>query len=261
LEGTGHKEVVRTEFSRQAASFEDPSYSFGDPRLTQWILEHVPVESGWTVLDVAGGTGHLARAVAPQVRQVVVLDLTRAMLEHGKSQTDAAGLENVLFEQGDAAALPYLDCSFDLVASRFAIHHFEAPQVVVDEMARVCRFGGSVAAIDLVSSDPALGDEYNRLERLRDPSHTTALTADALHLLLEHAGLRVAHTTSQEQVIDVERWLSQAATAETVGERIRAGLRDELEGGPSTGMRPVLKKGRLCYRQQWMIFVAERANK
>src|SRR5439155_10421384 len=58
----GHDETVRQEFSKQAVSFEDPTYSFADRRLMGWILTHVPPEQGERVLDVAGRTGHVARS-------------------------------------------------------------------------------------------------------------------------------------------------------------------------------------------------------
>src|SRR5439155_16462349 len=127
------------------------------------------------VLDVAGGTGHLARAYAAAARCAIVLDLTEEMLRIGIRQARAEGLDNVLFERGDASAMAYLDGSFDLVISRFAVHHFRQPGRPLSEMARVCRPGGRVAIIDLVASDPLLADDLNARERLRDPSHATAL--------------------------------------------------------------------------------------
>ena len=249
---------VLAEFSKQAPSFEDPDYSFGDPRLLRWILDHVPVEKDSFVLDVAGGTGHLARALAPGVRQVVVLDLTAAMLEEGKRQAEALNLSNVLFERGDAAAMPYLDGSFDLVVSRFAVHHFESPAVQLREMARVCRPGGSVAVIDLVTVEPTLADDHNRLERLRDPSHARALSAAELTSLLEAAGLRVVHETAHDQALDVERWLRQSDTPPETSAQILQELHAELGGGPATGMRPHLKDDRLHLTQRWVITVGQK---
>ncbi len=52
----------------------------------------------------------------------------------------------------------------------------------------------------------------------------------------------------------VERWLAQASTPPDVADAIRAELRAELTGGPSTGMRPV-DDGELQYTQTWEIAV------
>src|SRR3954470_12464213 len=173
-----HDDLVRREFTKQAKTFEDPTYSFGDPRLLRWIREHVPVQEGSLVLDVAAGTGHVARALAGDAAAVVAFDLTGEMLATGKAEADAAGVRNVVFERGDASALPHLDGSFDLVVSRFAVHHFAEPARQIGEMARVCRPGGRVAIVDLVTVDAGTAERHNELERLRDPSHTRALAAE-----------------------------------------------------------------------------------
>jgi ubiquinone/menaquinone biosynthesis C-methylase UbiE len=252
-----HDEVVRREFTRQAASFEDPGYSFGDERLMRWILANVPVSADAIVLDVAAGTGHVARGFAAHARQVVAIDLTPEMLRVGKAQVDAAGVGNVLFETGDAASLPYLDRSFDLVVSRFAVHHFEAPAVQVGEMVRVCRSGGHVALIDLVVADGQPAEALDEIERLRDPSHEEALPLGGLAGLLEGAGARVAHRVHHDQQLDAERWLAQAGPPPQIAERIRKRLGAELDGDASTGMRPFLKEGQLKIVQRWAIVVAE----
>jgi ubiquinone/menaquinone biosynthesis C-methylase UbiE len=159
---TGHDETVRREFAKQAPTFEDPTYSFADRRLMAWILEHVPPEPG-AVLDVAGGTGHMARAYAETAAVAVVLDLTEEMLATGRREATAMGLRNVVYVRGEAAHMPFADDSFDLVVSRFAVHHFERPAEQIAEMFRVCRAGGRVAIIDLVAVDAELADRHDRL--------------------------------------------------------------------------------------------------
>src|SRR5579862_3234761 len=120
-----HNEAIRREFEKQAASFNNPIYTH---RL-DWIIEELAPQAGDIVLDVAAGTGHIARSLATKARHVVASDLTQEMLRLGKAEADAAGLRNILFEQGDAAHLPYLDASFDLVTNRFAVHHFQNPEL------------------------------------------------------------------------------------------------------------------------------------
>jgi SAM-dependent methyltransferase len=253
---SAHNEVVQREFAAQAAGFEDPRYVFANERILDWILSHVPVEPHFTVLDVAAGAGHLARAIAPFAHQVVAFDLTPEMLAAGKAAAEAAGMSNVVFERGDAASLPYLDDSFDLVVSRFAVHHFPEPERQISEMARVCRPRGRVAIIDLVTADPALADRHNELERLRDPSHTTALSRERMTELIEATGAAVEREVSTDQTLDVERWLDQAGTPAETADEIRGTLAAELEGDPPTGMRPVLVNGKLRFTQRWAIFVA-----
>jgi ubiquinone/menaquinone biosynthesis C-methylase UbiE len=253
---SAHDERIKREFTKQAASFEDPAYSFADRRLMGWIQSHVPAEPGALVLDVAGGTGHMARAYAANASAAVVIDLTEAMLATGRLEAEAEGRRNVLFMRGDAAHLEFVDDSFDLVLSRFAVHHFERPQEQVGEMVRVCRPNGRVAIIDLVAADPALAAEQDRIERMRDPSHTAVHSMSELRALLEHAGASAFHETFHDQQLAVERWLGQTDTPQDTADAIRSELRRELDGAAATGMRPVVEEGKLRLTHRYAIVVA-----
>jgi SAM-dependent methyltransferase len=250
-----HQDLIRDEFSRQASSFEDRQYSFGDPRVLSWILDNVPAAASDLVLDVAGGTGHIARAYAEHALCATVLDLTPEMLEVGKREVDAAGVGNVVFQLGEADAMPFLAGSFELVVSRFAVHHFADPAAALAEMTRVCRPGGRVAIFDMVVADPERGEDYNRRERLRDPSHVRALGSEELRAAMEAAGLEIVHFVERDQPLPLERWLAQSEPPEEVASQLRAELETELSGGPSTSMRPQRIDGELHFTQRWAIAV------
>jgi ubiquinone/menaquinone biosynthesis C-methylase UbiE len=253
-----HDEEVTREFAKQAPTFEDPAYAFADRRLLTWIQANVPPETGGAVLDVAGGTGHMARAYAASMSVAVVLDLTVEMVALGQRQAQAEGRSNVVFVHGDAAHMPFVDGAFHLVVSRFAVHHFEHPEEQVSGMVRACRPDGRIAIIDLVAPDPALAGEQNRLERLRDPSHTRAFTLDGLRTLLEDAGVRAVHETFRDHALPADRWLAQTAPPADRAEAIRAELSDELAGGAPTGMRPVVEDGVLHLTHRYGIVVARK---
>lgn len=96
------------------------------------------------VLDVACGTGNAAIPAARAGAPVTGLDLTPELLEGGREKAAAAEVE-IDWVEGDAEALPFEDGAFDRVLSTFG--HMFAPRhrVVADEMARVCREGGTIA--------------------------------------------------------------------------------------------------------------------
>jgi ubiquinone/menaquinone biosynthesis C-methylase UbiE len=220
-----HAEAVAKAFSQQAEAFEDPRFNRLFTTDSEWLFERLPLDRDDLVLDVAAGTGHVARRLAPRVRAVVALDATAAMLEQGRAQAPP----NVIFVRGDAAALPFLDGSFDIVVSRFAVHHFERPEVQLAEMRRCVRPGGRLAIADLVAEH----EEQNRLERLRDPSHTRMLTLDELKALVGTDDVEVRGV-----VRPLEPWLAQTETPEPAAKEIRAALAAELDGGAPTGFRP-----------------------
>ncbi|MFL5911563.1 MAG: class I SAM-dependent methyltransferase [Gaiellaceae bacterium] len=255
---TSHDEKIERAFAQQASSFDDPDYGFANPRLLRWILTHIPCEPGDFVLDVAGGTGQLACAYAERAALAVVADVTPEMLAQGKRRVDAEGRRNVVFMHTDAAKLPFLAESFDLVVSRFAVHHFEQPALPIAEMARVCRPGGHVGIVDLVTPGPTSGFRQDHLERLRDPSHVRALDADEIVALLQATGMVVVSRTDRDQAVRIDRWLAQTNAPAEVGDAIRAELQAELAGGAPTGMRPELRDGVLHQTQRWAVFLAQK---
>jgi SAM-dependent methyltransferase len=222
-------------FTQQAAAFEDPRFNRLFTTDSEWLFERLPLEPTDLVLDVAAGTGHVARRLAPRVRAVVALDATRAMLEQGRAQAPP----NVLFVQAEAAELPFLDDSFDAVVCRFAVHHFEDPRIQLAEMRRVSR--GRLAIADLIAH-PEAADTQNRLETLRDPSHTRMLELDELTALVQAGDVEVRDVHRP-----LEPWLLQTDPPPQAADEIRAALRAELEGGPPTGFRPSERDGELHF--------------
>jgi ubiquinone/menaquinone biosynthesis C-methylase UbiE len=229
-----HSKAVEKAFTHQAAAFEDPEFNRLFTTDSEWLFDRLELDRADIVLDVAAGTGHVARAFAPRVRIVVAVDTVLAMLEKGRVEARRAGLRSVVFMQGDAAALPFLDGSFDVVVSRFAVHHFEDPEVPVAEMRRCLRPGGRLAIADLVADpDPVIAKEQNRLERLRDPSHARMLSMEELARLV-----RGRDVEFRDVERSLEPWLMQTQASERAADEIRAALAAELQGGPATGFRP-----------------------
>lgn len=117
--------------------------------------------------------------------------------------------------RGDAGSLPFLDASFDVIVSRLAIHHLEEPQVAIAELRRCLRPRGRLAIADLVGEH----DEQDRLERLRDPSHTRMLTVDELCAPVGTDDVEV-----RSVVRPLEPWLAQTETPAAAADEIRAAL-------------------------------------
>ncbi|MFD0901139.1 class I SAM-dependent methyltransferase [Actinomadura sediminis] len=243
-----HDAKVVREFSKQAAGFADPgrneAFTRHLDRLVKFMDPELDLED--VVLEVAAGTALVSRAIARRVRHVTALDLTPAMLAEGKRAVDRDGVTNVTFAHGDAAALPYLDRSFTLVVTRFSLHQAADPKAVVKEMERVSRPGAAIFVADLVRPDDLDGDP-DRIERLRDPSHGTILTEAQIAELATGAGAEVKRAERFEVVRPLEPWLDFSGTPEDVRATIRRELRDELGGGPPTGMRPSERDGELHF--------------
>ncbi|GAA4240740.1 class I SAM-dependent methyltransferase [Actinomadura meridiana] len=248
-----HDERVVREFSKQAAGFADPrlnaAFTRHLDRLVRFMDPELDLED--VVLEVAAGTGIVSRAIAARVRHVTALDLTPAMLAEGKRDADQAGLTNITFTEGDASALPYVDRSFTLVVTRFSLHQVADPETVVREMVRVSRPGAALVIADLIRPDDLVGDP-DRIERLRDPSHGTALTESRITGLVAAAGAEVKRAERFDYVRPLDPWLEFSQTPEDVAAQIRQELEDELAGGPPTGMRPSVKDGVLHFTHSYL---------
>jgi ubiquinone/menaquinone biosynthesis C-methylase UbiE len=258
---TEHHRLVEQQFARQAPGFGQEGLTLTNRDYLAWMIDTLEPNPQDAVLDVAAGTGHLGRAIAPRVRRVVCLDLSPNMLHEGEQAAQREGLTNITFLRGAAEDLPYPDSVFDAVVSRFAVHHFVEPMVQVREMARVCRSGGKVVLIDLVAPEnQGEAAAYNRLERLRDPSHTRALTTEELRGILEGCRLTGIRTASRDVEVEAERWLTLTSTTAARAQAIREDLMQDVLGSVSTGMRPFLREGVLMFTQRWVIAMGLKAD-
>lgn len=234
-----HDHVVRRSFEKQAGLFtgEHSPFAHRPASALAWLE---PLDPDMVVLDVACGAAHAAEQAAPHVRQVVGIDLTASLLELGADRLRQAGITNVLLQEGNAAELPFVDDSFDLVMCRGSLHHFIDPGAAVAEMARVCRPGGRVVAADMVAPSAEVRDAFDALHRSLDPSHAgVLLEAEMAGLLEAEVGPLSYGETSDPFRIPVDHILSDAADRDAVTQAWEA----ELAGGAATGFEPVLEDG------------------
>lgn len=112
----------------------------GAPRLVRFAN----IERGSKVLDVACGTGVVALTAARRGAKVTGLDLTPELILRAKENSAIMNVE-VEWQEGDAEALPFGDGRFDVVVSQFGHMFAPRPEIVVSEMLRVLRPGGTIA--------------------------------------------------------------------------------------------------------------------
>jgi SAM-dependent methyltransferase len=231
-----HDDVVRESFRRQVGLFSGPDSPFARREgSTGWIE---PLAPSMVLLEVACGAAHVAETLAPAVRQIVGIDLTPELLDLGAGRIRDTGIDNVLLQEGNAEALPFVDRSFDVVYCRSSLHHFMHPDRAVSEMARVCRPGGRVVLMDLVVPDAPVRDVFDHLHRLLDPSHVRVLTEHELAQVFP-AGVALTHgeTTTSRLPLDI------AVTEQSDRDGVVAALRNEIEGGEPTGFDPADESG------------------
>ncbi len=127
--------------------------SFGIHRLwKRYTVSLTGVRTGQQVLDIAGGTGDLAKAFSKIVGKsghVVLSDINQAMLEVGRERLLNAGCNNVDFILANAETLePFADESFDLVTISFGLRNVTDKEKALRSMYRVLKKGGRLVVLE-----------------------------------------------------------------------------------------------------------------
>jgi len=120
--------------------------SFGqDPRWRSFLVSRIDAGPRDTVLDVATGTGAVARELLARKRCTVVgLDQSPEMLAEARRRLP----ESVTLLEGRAEALPFPDGAFDALTFTYLLRYVDDPAAVLRELARVVRPGGTMAGLE-----------------------------------------------------------------------------------------------------------------
>lgn len=248
-----HQSTIIEQFSRQAIPFAQVP---GHLDSIQLLLELAGAMVGDTVLDVACGPGLVACECARQTHHVSGIDITPVMIEQARKRQQELGLDNLSWKVGDVMPLPYADNSFSLVMTRYSFHHFLEPRAVLAEMIRVCTPGGRVLVAD-VAIDPAKSTAYDRMEIMRDPSHTHALTTTEFTTLFQQSGLTGCRQASYGVTIELETQLRASFPKPGDTERLREMITGDI-GSDSLGINARRVDGQVVYTVPIGVFVGSK---
>lgn len=249
-----HKELIRTEFSKQAEAYSK-SYISNQEALSL-IVQESELREGDLILDVATGTGFLAIELARHSRRVIGIDITSAMLARASKAKGEKGIPNLSLLMADGESLPFHDETFDVVSCRLGIHHFPGPRRQIFEMKRVAKARGKVVIADILSSeDPKKGAFHNSLETLRDPSHVWAYSPSSLRSLLSEAGLNVIKSQDWLVPMDFEDWVKLTSPPNEAQKTLRESFLKDM-GQDESGLQVHLIEERIKFLHHWGLFVA-----
>jgi demethylmenaquinone methyltransferase/2-methoxy-6-polyprenyl-1,4-benzoquinol methylase len=131
----------------------------------KFTIEQAAVRRGQSVLDLAGGTGDLARVFARQVGsagQVVLADINAAMLQEGRRRlVDSGAAGNIWLAQVDAENLPFPDSSFDCVTIAFGLRNVTDTEAALRSMLRVLKPGGRLLVLEFSQPSPTIKPAYD----------------------------------------------------------------------------------------------------
>ena len=108
------------------------------------FYERLNIAPGCKLLDVACGSGQLTLMAAKDGIEATGVDIAGNLVERARARAQAEGL-SARFEEADTEALPFNDASFDVVVSLIGAMFAPRPQLVTQELLRVCVPGGTIA--------------------------------------------------------------------------------------------------------------------
>lgn len=160
--------LVREVFDSVATRYDimNDLMSAGLHRLwKRFTVDQAALKSGDVVLDLAGGTGDLARAFSRQVGKgglVVLADINAAMLRQGRTRLIDAGVSgNLSIAQVDAQELPFADKTFDCIAMAFGLRNVTDKDAALRSMRRTLRPGGKVMILEFSEPNKAIRPAYD----------------------------------------------------------------------------------------------------
>lgn len=244
-----HRRLILDQFTRQAVPFSEMRDH--SPEL---ILAAAEVRADDTVLDVACGPGLMACAFAAVAGHVTGIDLTPAMIERAKILQQSKALPNLSWRIGDVLPLPFADAAFSLAFTRYSFHHFLDPKAVLAEMVRVCAPGGRVVVVDVFTSTPEQAEAFNRMEKLRDPSHVRALSLRELTELFQDVRLGDVRTEFYRHGFKLEQVLQGSFPNPGDADRVRQLFQDDLDTN-RLGLGACRKDGQIHFAYPIVILV------
>ena len=167
--------------------------SLGVHRLwKQFAIRRLRIKPGQHILDVAGGTGDLAKLMYTRLNghgSVTIYDINANMLEQGRLRmTNDGCVDGLRWAQGNAEELPFSDNTFHIVTVGFGIRNVTQMEAAFREMIRVLRPGGQLLCLEFshlaVSLLEPLYDAYS-FKVLPELGHWIAKDRDAYQYLAE----------------------------------------------------------------------------
>lgn len=143
------------------------------------------------ILDLGTGSGYLAFPFAEKYTQVEVfgLDIVEKTLEENQSKAKLGGIDNLYFVNYEGMDFPFEDDSFDIVMTRYALHHFPTIEDTFREISRVLKKNGVFFLSDPAPNDDDTERFVDEYMQMKKDGHIKFYTKDEWKVLGKSAAL------------------------------------------------------------------------
>ncbi|TAM81508.1 MAG: class I SAM-dependent methyltransferase [Acidobacteria bacterium] len=254
-----HQATVQKQFTNTAEAFS--KFAVRDsPEAIAEKVRFLKPQPEMLFLDVACGPGGLVVAVAPGLRYAFGMDLTPEMLRHSRQFQAEKQADNAAFICAEGEAIPYAEATFDLVSCQYAFHHIPKPELVLQEMLRVTKRDGRLFVDDTLGPESDEKFElHNRIEVVRDPSHTRSLRLTTFLRMFDDFGLEILSQSFRRHRRSFNQWMLRAGHQPRDKRYVEARrLIEKSASGDKAGFSPQIQGDDIEFTHNEGMFVVAR---
>jgi len=190
-----YESIAKTRQSFETSFAEENFYNSQtqDKEHLTKILAALDVHENCRILDLGSGSGYLSFSIAVQNlnSRVVGLDIVSKTLENNKAKATEQGITNLDFVSYDGVTFPFEDNTFDIVVTRYALHHFPNMKRAFGEISRVLKPNGQLFLTD---PTPNREDENRFVDaymQLKDDGHIKFYTMAEFEKIANSVSLKL----------------------------------------------------------------------
>lgn len=177
-------------------SFSESNYyniQTKDEKHLNKIIESLDLNDGYKVLDLGTGSGYLSFSIAENSPncQIVGLDIVVNTLEKNREKVSEQKLKNLTFISYDGINFPFPDNTFDVIVTRYALHHFPEIKKSFKEISRVLKPGGQLFISDPTPNEDDKFHFIDKYMQMKDDGHIKFYTKDEFNELANSSGFKL----------------------------------------------------------------------
>ena len=185
-----------------------------EPEYIQQMISSADFNKNDSVLDVGTGTGVIAHAVSPLVREVVGLDISQDMLKHSNWKN------NMYFIKRNINDPIFCNNVFDKVTARMVFHHItKNTKGAMDECYRVLKNDGKMILSEGIPPSPDVKKDYEDIFKLKE-ERLTFLEEDLIDLMKNAGFKNIIVKQYVMRGFSVKNWLENSGLAKEKQDRI-----------------------------------------
>ncbi len=170
------------------------------------LIDCLHIDNPSLFLDLGTGSGRILEIFAPYINKGIGIDLSREMLLVARSNLDAVGATNCSVCQNDINKLDFDNGSVDVITIHQVLHYLEQPERVIQESARVLKFGGQLIIVDFLPHDFEFLREKHAHRRLGISERSLVQWANANQLSLASCEKLVSDEESNQTQLTIGLW-------------------------------------------------------